>query len=139
MTGTYTPIAQLGLGVDTGRTVLFRVWVGAAAGIVQSCFWGKAPKILHTSIYIGLGWIILPHAREVSFCHSVFLTTVRDDEIPSCASAHHPCVEQYQGTCLHNIHPLVKSSWLTDKIARQSFFFPGMLLALFTSLCIPLS
>ena len=127
MTGTYTPIAQLGLGGDTGRTVLFRVWVGAAAGIVQSCFWGKAPKILHTSIYIGLGWIILPHAREVSFCHSVFLTTVHDDEIPF-AQVHTihvlNSIRAHACTIFMTLAPLVNSSWLTDKLARQSFFFP---------------
>lgn len=63
--GTYTPIAQLGLGGSLGRTLLMRVWVGAAAGILKSIFWVRAPRVLSTAIYIGLGWIILPHAREV--------------------------------------------------------------------------
>lgn len=65
LTGTYTPIAQLGVGGSVGQSLLMQVWAGAAAGILQSFFWSKAPKVLATSIYIGLGWIILPHAREV--------------------------------------------------------------------------
>ncbi|BDA49210.1 UPF0073 inner membrane protein YqfA [Coccomyxa sp. Obi] len=63
--GTYTPIAQLGLGGSLGRTLLIRVWTGAAAGILKCIFWVRAPRVLSTSIYIGLGWLILPHAREV--------------------------------------------------------------------------
>jgi channel protein (hemolysin III family) len=69
LTGTYTPIAQLGIGGSIGQSLLMQVWTGAAAGILQSFFWSKAPKVLATSIYIGLGWIILPHAREVRICH----------------------------------------------------------------------
>ena len=63
--GTYTPIAHLGLGGSLGRTLLLRVWVGAAAGILKCFLWVRAPRVLSTGIYIGLGWIILPHAKEV--------------------------------------------------------------------------
>ncbi len=63
--GTYTPIAYLGLGGSTGKRLLAIVWTGAAAGILQSFFWVKAPKAIATSIYVVLGWAILPHAAEV--------------------------------------------------------------------------
>ena len=41
------------------------VWGGAAAGIAQMLFLPKAPRLLTTLIYIGLGWVIVPYAAEV--------------------------------------------------------------------------
>ncbi|EIE24973.1 hypothetical protein COCSUDRAFT_83666 [Coccomyxa subellipsoidea C-169] len=70
--GTYTPIAQLGFEGELRHMLLVRVWVGAAAGILQSILWPSAPKAVSTAIYIGLGWIILPHAYEVFGYHEVF-------------------------------------------------------------------
>ena len=69
--GTYTPIAQLGLGGNTGRKLLGRVWAGAAAGILQSFAWPHAPKAIATGIYIALGWVIVPHAGEGGTIFSV--------------------------------------------------------------------
>ena len=69
LAGTYTPIAYLGLGGATGVHLLRLVWGGAAAGILQMLFLPKAPRLLTTLIYIALGWVILPHGREV--IHSV--------------------------------------------------------------------
>ena len=66
--GTYTPIAVVGLGGGLGATLLRRVWAGAFAGVLQSAFWPKAPKAFATSIYIALGWTILPHVKEVLVC-----------------------------------------------------------------------
>ena len=65
LAGTYTPIAYLGLGGATGVHLLRLVWGGAAAGIMQMLFLPKAPRLLTTLIYIALGWVILPHGREV--------------------------------------------------------------------------
>ena len=63
--GTYTPIAVVGLGGGLGATVLRRVWAGAFAGVLQSALWPKAPKAFATSIYLALGWTILPYAKQV--------------------------------------------------------------------------
>lgn len=63
--GTYTPIAVVGLGGSLGATVLRRVWAGALAGVLQSAFWPRAPKAFATSIYIALGWTILPYVTQV--------------------------------------------------------------------------
>ena len=81
MTGTYTPIAHLGLGGDLGKKLLVMVWTGAAAGVLQSFFWVKAPKAVATSIYIALGWTILPHVAEViqDHCSAAFCKS-----LPSC-------------------------------------------------------
>lgn len=65
VTGTYTPIAYVGLGGALGNRLLVMVWTGAAAGILQNFMWPRAPKTIKTGIYIALGWIIIPHAAEV--------------------------------------------------------------------------
>jgi hemolysin III len=57
--GTYTPFCLL-LPAATGLPLLALVWGGAAAGIVQSIAWGRAPKALAAAIYVVLGWVIVP-------------------------------------------------------------------------------
>ncbi|MET9660639.1 hemolysin III family protein [Streptomyces sp. NPDC006510] len=58
--GTYTPIVGLGL-TGTARTVLlWGIWTGACAGIVFRCVWPGAPRALHTTLYIALGWSLAP-------------------------------------------------------------------------------
>jgi predicted membrane channel-forming protein YqfA (hemolysin III family) len=85
--GTYTPIAHLGLGGAIGNRILVMVWTGAAAGILQSFFWAKAPKAIATSIYIVLGWIILPHTAEVCTCPPDFFCCLAlTSNMPSCSA-----------------------------------------------------
>jgi hemolysin III len=57
--GTYTPFCLL-LPPSTGERLLVVVWAGAAAGVVQSVAWIRAPKPLVAAIYVLLGWVVLP-------------------------------------------------------------------------------
>jgi len=57
--GTYTPICLL-LPERTGTTLLAVVWGGAAAGVLQSILWVRAPKPLVAAVYVLLGWVVVP-------------------------------------------------------------------------------
>jgi len=57
--GTYTPVCLL-LPDRTGTTLLAVVWAGAAAGVLQSILWVRAPKPLVAAVYVLLGWVIVP-------------------------------------------------------------------------------
>jgi hemolysin III len=57
--GTYTPFAVLVLSGPVQDVVLAGVWAGAAAGIVFTLLWIRAPKWLTTTAYIALGWFSL--------------------------------------------------------------------------------
>lgn len=54
--GTYTPLTVLLLPASTGRTLLWAVWIAAAAGIAFRVFWVGAPRWLYTPCYIAMGW-----------------------------------------------------------------------------------
>jgi hemolysin III len=56
--GTFTPLC-LRLG-DAGRPVLAAVWLGAAAGVLLSCCWVRAPRWLMAGLYVLLGWFAFP-------------------------------------------------------------------------------
>jgi len=57
--GTYTPVCLL-LPHRTGSTLLAIVWAGAAAGVLQSILWVRAPKPLVAAVYVLLGWVVVP-------------------------------------------------------------------------------
>jgi hemolysin III len=57
--GTYTPFCLL-LGPGTGHRLLALVWGGAAAGIVIVVWLTGTPKPVRASLYVLLGWFILP-------------------------------------------------------------------------------
>jgi hemolysin III len=57
--GTYTPIVLL-LGPGTGRTLLAVVWAAAIAGIVAVAWFTRTPKPVRASLYVLLGWLIVP-------------------------------------------------------------------------------
>ncbi|HEV7238161.1 MAG TPA: hemolysin III family protein [Thermoanaerobaculia bacterium] len=63
--GTYTPVSLLGLGGDDGRRLLIMIWSGAAAGVLLSLFWVKAPKALIALIAVAVGWMIVPYFGQV--------------------------------------------------------------------------
>lgn len=54
--GTYTPLTVLLLPPSSGRTLLWAVWIAAAAGIAFRVFWVGAPRWLYTPCYIAMGW-----------------------------------------------------------------------------------
>jgi hemolysin III len=65
--GTYTPFAVLLLSGPTQDIVLAGVWGGAAAGIVFTLLWIRAPKWLTATAYIALGWfsiVALPQLAD---------------------------------------------------------------------------
>jgi hemolysin III len=57
--GTYTPICLL-VPDRTGLVLLAAVWTGAAAGVVFSVLWPRAPKWLNAALYVALGWAVVP-------------------------------------------------------------------------------
>jgi hemolysin III len=57
--GTYTPFCLL-LPRAQGTPLLAVVWGGAAAGVLQSVLWVRAPKPLVATLYVVLGWVIIP-------------------------------------------------------------------------------
>jgi hemolysin III len=63
--GTYTPIGLLALGGADGRRLLLLVWSGAAAGVMLSLFWVRAPKALVAALAVALGWTIVPYFNDV--------------------------------------------------------------------------
>jgi len=63
--GTYTPVSLLGLGGDDGRRLLIMIWASAAAGVLLSLFWVKAPKALIALVAVAMGWMIVPYFAEV--------------------------------------------------------------------------
>ncbi len=57
--GTYTPFCLL-LPPASGVPLLAIAWVGAAAGVLQSILWVRAPKPLVAAVYVLLGWAVVP-------------------------------------------------------------------------------
>lgn len=57
--GTYTPLGLL-LGPGLGHWLLALVWVGAGAGIVVVVWLTGTPKPVRASLYVLLGWFVLP-------------------------------------------------------------------------------
>lgn len=57
--GTYTPIVLL-LGPGVGRMLLALVWTLALAGIVAVAWFTRTPKPVRASLYVLLGWLIVP-------------------------------------------------------------------------------
>ncbi len=54
--GTYTPICLDGIGGVLGDRLMWTIWLGALVGVVQTLWWPGAPRALHVSIYVLLGW-----------------------------------------------------------------------------------
>jgi hemolysin III len=57
--GTYTPICLL-VPSRSGLLLLAGVWAGALAGVLFSIRWPLAPKWLTASLYVALGWAVVP-------------------------------------------------------------------------------
>jgi hemolysin III len=63
--GTYTPIALLGIGGDTGTSLLVAIWSGVSLGVGVSLLWPGAPKLVSALIAIAVGWTIVPYLGDV--------------------------------------------------------------------------
>jgi hemolysin III len=63
--GSYTPIAMVALGGDTGRHLLVAIWCGVAIGVTGSMFWPGAPKWVTAGIAVAVGWTLVPYLGAV--------------------------------------------------------------------------
>jgi hemolysin III len=63
--GTYTPVAALALDGWKQDFFIAGAWVGAGLGVLFRVFWIRAPRLLCTSLYLGLGWAIAPFIGDL--------------------------------------------------------------------------
>ena len=77
--GTYTPTCLIPLRGPWGWSILAVVWGLALAGTCMKIFWIQAPRMLSTSIYVVMGWIVIvafyPLLNAVSATAFAFLLT----------------------------------------------------------------
>ncbi|NDD28683.1 MAG: hemolysin III [Proteobacteria bacterium] len=62
--GSYTPFCLLAL--RQGEVLLGLAWLGAGLGILQALFWIGAPRVLSASIYLALGWMVVPYLSTLT-------------------------------------------------------------------------
>ncbi|PSC71985.1 hemolysin III [Micractinium conductrix] len=62
--GTNTPLALVALQPAQATRLLSLVWGGAAVGMAQCLFFAHAPKALAASLYVALGWAVLPFVGQ---------------------------------------------------------------------------
>jgi hemolysin III len=63
--GSYTPFCLLTLPPEVGNRLLCMAWIGTACGLLQSLLWIRAPKIVSASLYMALGWMVLPYVPDL--------------------------------------------------------------------------
>ena len=61
--GTYTPFCMTSLPTG-GDRLLIIVWSLAGAGAIQSMVWPRAPRWLNVTLYVAMGWVIIPYRDE---------------------------------------------------------------------------
>jgi hemolysin III len=57
--GSYTPFAMLVLHGPLAIFILVAVWAGALLGLAFNLLWSDAPKWLHATLYVALGWVVV--------------------------------------------------------------------------------
>ncbi len=60
ISASYAPICLVVLDPAEGETLLSLVWVTASLGLAVSFLWPDAPRAVMASLYLALGYIILP-------------------------------------------------------------------------------
>lgn len=63
--GTYTPFTLVGLRGPWGWRLFAAIWTLALAGVVFKLFYAGRFKLLSTSIYIAMGWLVLIAIRPL--------------------------------------------------------------------------
>ena len=58
--GSYTPVCLSAVSPAEGGTILGLVWLVAAIGIAKCFLFPNAPRSLNTTLYLGLGWLVMP-------------------------------------------------------------------------------
>lgn len=56
---SYTPIALIGVGGETGAQLVRWAWIGAGLGALQALLWPNAPRAVTTTLYVALGWAMI--------------------------------------------------------------------------------
>lgn len=64
--GTYTPVCMLVLDGWRSVTMLAVAWGGAAAGILQTLLWVRAPRWFVAAVYVILGWTCVPFLPQLT-------------------------------------------------------------------------
>jgi hemolysin III len=68
--GTYTPFCLIPLRGPWGWSLFAAVWVAALGGMFVAIFAIQAPRWVHTSLYLALGWLVvvamMPLVQRVS-------------------------------------------------------------------------
>lgn len=62
--GSYTPFCLLAL--PQGDVLLALAWLGAGLGILQALLWIGAPRVFSASIYLALGWMVVPYLSTLT-------------------------------------------------------------------------
>ena len=62
--GSYTPLA-LQVSLAWGLPILSVVWGLAGAGALMKVVWPDGPRWLSVTLYVALGWVVLPAVSEV--------------------------------------------------------------------------
>lgn len=57
--GTYTPFCLITLNGGWGWSIFGTIWGLALSGLIFKLFFINAPRILYTSIYLIMGWIVI--------------------------------------------------------------------------------
>ena len=57
--GSYTPVCLVNLSGFWGNLLLCLVWGIAFGGLFLKLFWLDAPRLLSTTIYVAMGWLVL--------------------------------------------------------------------------------
>ena len=57
--GTYTPVCLIPLRGPWGWSILAVIWGLALAGAFMKIFWLQAPRLLSTTIYVIMGWLVI--------------------------------------------------------------------------------
>lgn len=63
--GTCTPFFHRAFEGTTRLVMLGVIWALAAAGTGLELAWRRAPRLLYTSIYVAMGWLIVVHWTTV--------------------------------------------------------------------------
>jgi hemolysin III len=63
--GCYTPVCLTVLDPALAKPLLMVVWGITALGIAKSFLWSTSPRWLNTSVYLLMGWIIVPFSPKV--------------------------------------------------------------------------
>jgi hemolysin III len=63
--GTYTPLCMLGVASSAGTPLLVLAWSAAGLGILRALLWPHAPRIISSTLYLAVGWVVLAYFPEV--------------------------------------------------------------------------